>query len=490
MNVSLKIKLGFILMALVTVIVGGVSMFIVNYLESSYGLIAVFGIATVLALALAIFLGTIISNMICKPLVFLAAFMKKASTTGDLTLSEAEKELINKFAEGKDEVSQVVDASAGFIERVTEVSNKLEVIAGGDLSVTLSRLSPSDTMGNSLRTMVGNLNNMFMEINSATSQVANGAKHIADGSQALAQGATQQASSIEELASSLSALSKKTNENAAMAKEAANLSDEIKVSAEKGSAQMGNMMQAVTEINEASGSIEKVIKVIDDIAFQTNILALNAAVEAARAGQHGKGFAVVAEEVRNLAAKSAEAAKDTGGLIENSIEKANLGLAIATETSESLQSIVEGINRNAEIIIKIEESSKEQANEILMINAGIDQVAQVVSQNSATAEESAAASEEMSGQSSLLQQLISRFKLYVRKAPGQEQSKLIKTEDTPAPKKIDMPAPKKIDMPAPKKFDIPAPKKAEALPPVRAEKAEAPLPADFRDDFNSVNDKY
>ena len=266
-------------------------------------------------------------------------------------------------------------------------------------------------MGLALKSMIDNLNNMFGEINSSTEQVSSASKQIADGATALAAGATQQASSIEELAASLGGVSTNTNENASMAKEASDLSRTIKVNAEKGSMQMDNMMTAVNDINEASGSISKVIKVIDDIAFQTNILALNAAVEAARAGQHGKGFAVVAEEVRNLAGKSAEAAKDTSGLIENSIEKANLGMTIATETSESLKGIVDGINRNAEIIDKIERSSKDQASEIAQINIGIDQVAQVVQQNSATAEESAAASEEMSGQADILKQLIKQFKL-------------------------------------------------------------------------------
>jgi methyl-accepting chemotaxis protein len=337
--------------------------------------------------------------------------MQKAGSTGDLTLRPEDIEMIGKYAQVRDEIGKTIGATAMFLEHVTETSEALEIIAGGDLTPETKLLSDSDTMGLSLKTMLGNLNNMFGEIITSTDQVSAGAKQIADGATALAAGSTEQASSVEELAASLNEISVSTNENAGMAKEASELSSEIKVNADKGSVQMDQMMQAVTEINDASGSISKVIKVIDDIAFQTNILALNAAVEAARAGQHGKGFAVVAEEVRNLAAKSAEAAKDTSALIENSIEKANFGMSIASETSSSLHEIVEGINRNAEIIIKIEQSSEDQSGAIKQINVGIDQVAQVVQQNSATAEESAAASEELNGQAEILKQLTHQFKL-------------------------------------------------------------------------------
>ena len=242
-------------------------------------------------------------------------------------------------------------------------------------------------------------------------------KQIADGSQMLAQGASEQAASVERLSGSVSEIANKTKENATIADEAAKLADTIKDKAGKGSLQMNDMMAAVNEINEASSSIRKVIKVIDDIAFQTNILALNAAVEAARAGQHGKGFAVVAEEVRNLAAKSAEAAKDTNSLIESSIEKARLGVRIAGDTADSLNEIVTGINESNRLMGEIAKLSIEQSSGIEQVNIGIDRVAQIVRQNSMTAEESAAASGKMSGQADMLQELMSRFERKDRGLP-------------------------------------------------------------------------
>lgn len=312
---------------------------------------------------------------------------------------------------GNDEIGQLENGFAGMVDSIYQQANVLNRLAGGDYTAEVSARSDKDMMNAAISHVIFNTNNTLNQIGSAADQISAESMQIADGAQALASGSTQQAAAIEELSASIGDITNKTVHTAEVAKEAATLSSEISINAEKSNAQMDQMMEAVKEINDASNQIGKVIKAIDDIAFQTNILALNAAVEAARAGQHGKGFAVVADEVRNLASKSAEAAKDTEILIENSIDKANLGFQIATETSESLKKIMEGINQSAAIVEQIALSSEEQSSAISQINTGIDQVSHVVHQNSATAEESAAASQEMSGQASILSQLTGQFKL-------------------------------------------------------------------------------
>ena len=354
---------------------------------------------------------TIVTGRIINPLTFLTAFMKKAALTGDLSISATDENSIRKFASIKDEIGECIDSTTNFVLHLNDIERNLKTISEGDLTANIQVLSDNDSVAVSLKTMTDTLNTMFSDINSSSLQVSAGSKQVADGSQALAQGATEQAASIEELSSSISEIAKKTKTNSSMAVNAARLSDTIRGDAEEGSRQMDEMIDAVKEINEASQSIGKIIKTIDDIAFQTNILALNAAVEAARAGQHGKGFAVVAEEVRNLASKSAEAAKDTGNMIQNSIEKAELGSRIAGETAASLSKIASGINESTHLINEIAKVSEEQSLGIEQINVGIDQVTQVVQQNSATAQESAAASHEMNNQSELLQEMISQFKL-------------------------------------------------------------------------------
>jgi len=371
-------------------------------------------ITTIVGVAVALLITVItflLVDKMLKPLVPLTAYMQRASNTGDLELSPADLGTINELAGLKDELGQCISACASFVGRITEVSRKFGIVADGDLTVEIEPLTDRDTLVISLNRVNDRLNQMFGDIQSAADEVSRGSKQTADGSQLLAQGSTQQAASIEELSDSIAGIARKTKENAEIAGKTSKLADSIRGTAEKGSSQMDEMMTAVRDINEASKSISKIIKVIDDIAFQTNILALNAAVEAARAGQHGKGFAVVAEEVRNLASKSAEAARNTGVMIQDSVEKAELGSRIADETAASLTEIVSGINESAKNIAEIARSSEEQSQDIAQVTTGIDQVAQVVQQNSATAQQSAATSVQMSAQSVLLQDLISQFKL-------------------------------------------------------------------------------
>ena len=307
-------------------------------------------------------------------------------------------------------VNTTEESLKGIVGKISEIIGE---ISNGNLAIDNVKEFDGNfkSISVSLNTIIDSLNSVLSEINDASEQVYSGAGQVSDGSQALSQGATEQASAIEELTASITQVAAQTRENAVNANQAKNLALKVKDNAEEGNRHMSEMLKSMGEINESSANISKIIKVIDEIAFQTNILALNAAVEAARAGQHGKGFAVVAEEVRNLAARSANAAKETTDLIEGSIKKSEKGTEIANNTAKALYEIVDGVSKAATLVSEIAASSEEQAIGISQINVGIDQVSRVIQTNSATAEESAAASEELSSQSELLKDMVTNFKL-------------------------------------------------------------------------------
>ena len=319
----------------------------------------------------------------------------------------------------QDEIGDLAAAIQSVMQHVQEIisdlSDKLSELAKGNFRVSLENTEQYPgayrPLLNSLQEISNDLNKTMAEIKTSAREVNAGAEQVSSGAQGLSQGATEQASSIEELSATVNDISehiKKTAENTRLANtEAQNAGKEVSHSDK----QMQQMKAAMENINQKSGEISKIIKTIDDIAFQTNILALNAAIEAARAGVAGKGFAVVADEVGNLAQKSANAAKDTTMLIEETLQAVEQGTVLADSTAESLQRVVTGASKVTELVNQIAEASVEQSRAVEQVSTGIDQISSVVQSNTATAEESAAASEELSGQANILNELVGRFQL-------------------------------------------------------------------------------
>ncbi|MDR2770854.1 MAG: methyl-accepting chemotaxis protein [Clostridiales Family XIII bacterium] len=350
----------------------------------------------------AILFGIVIARLIATPTMHLVEAASSIAK-GDID--------VNVNASSRDEIGALAEAFRSMIDAIKEQAGILALIADGDYRSSVPIRSDKDIMNQSINTVISKNNKMLLEIKEASAQVSAGAGQIATGAQSLASGSSEQAATLEEFSASISQVLSQSEDNTKKSQEAYN---DVQLSSKYMSESMGsmcNMTEAMHDINESSNNIAKVIKVIDDIAFQTNILALNAAVEAARAGQHGKGFAVVADEVRNLASKSAEAAKETAVLIESSTQKVTEGNAIATRTSESLNSVNEISEKNALSMQSISDASSRQSESISEITRGMSQISDVVQANSATAEESAAAAQELSAQANMLESILSQFKL-------------------------------------------------------------------------------
>ncbi len=365
----------------------------------------------VIALIITVFLGYVLTKYLTRPI--------KEIETAFEALANADFDNATITYESKDEYGILAENIRNTIQSIkviiNDIDEKLSLLAQGNF--VIDNTNDSSYIGEyariklSIENFVQKINSTLLQVNQAALQVSEGSEQVAAGSQALAQGSTEQANSIQELLDNVNSISQQVNSTAENAKQASIVASKSNDAIVLNNEQMKSMMDSMNEIDSKSKEINKIIKTIEDIAFQTNILALNAAVEAARAGSAGKGFAVVADEVRNLAAKSADAANNTTLLIEASIAAIDRGVQLAQSTADSLLNVVGDVKSSTDLMKEISAVTGEQAIAIEQVTIGLDQVSAVVQTNSATSEESAAASEELSSQAIMLQQLISAFKL-------------------------------------------------------------------------------
>lgn len=374
----------------------------------------IIGISILAVIISVIFFMRFLNAKVKKPLEKVVVAAKA------IEIGELDENVMNelKSIKSKDEIGSVARSMEGAVSSVLliakNIGNYKKAIDEADLTYTTD-ISQYNGIYKTIVEIVGQLffelGNILKEIKLVAEGIDVGSESVSDASQSLAQGATEQASSTEELAATISDIAEQIKKDSSNANGASSISEEAGKEVLLSSNYMNDMMGAMDEIKQTSGQIGKIIKTIDDIAFQTNILALNAAVEAARAGAAGKGFAVVADEVRNLANKSAEAAKSTTDLIESSAAAVGKGFGIAKETENALKNVVEKTNKVNDLVSDIAEALNKQSEGIYQINMGVEQISGVVQTNSANAEEIAASSEELAGQAHTLQNMVGKYKI-------------------------------------------------------------------------------
>ena len=384
---------------------------------------------SVLAILLAIAMGWVLTRSIVRGITEIIKIFHKITTEGDVTMT-----IDDAYLTRGDEIGELAQQAQAIIGDYRSVIDAGQTAARGDWTYKVQIKGEKDKMNKNIAGMFDQVNEVLQQVHGAVHQVSAGASQVSSASDTLSYGATKSASSLEEITSSMTEMGTQTHQNAQNATEASHLAKDASSVANSGQGMMKQMINSMEQITKNSQNVQKVVKVIDDIAFQTNLLALNAAVEAARAGVHGKGFAVVAEEVRNLAARCAKAAGETTQMIENNNRQITEGAEIAEKTAEMLDLIVTQVANTTNLINEIAKASNEQAQGVSQVTQALQQIDSVTQQNSASAEETASVSSDMNNHVNMLLKVMSRFKLRNAKSQSRTLSLPNPTFDSKQPR--------------------------------------------------------